>query len=166
MDTMWTFIERAANVGVILLVGLLGWRIVAPEGRTPEVSTELIHVGDRLSFADATVPKDFPAVAVVFRAECKFCLGSIEFYGSLDPEGKGRLAFLTPQGEEDTTRQVLARGGVVNPRVVGMNFNANRFLVTPLVLAADSGGFVRKVWRGKLATQDQSEVRALVAMGQ
>ena len=157
-EAIWTWVERASNVGILIAAALLGVRFLVPSPQPPGSRDDLISPGEHLTL-DLSGPQPRPKAFVAFRATCSFCVASTEFYREvLRDHGRDSLAFLTPLGEEGQTVESLKAHGV-EARVLAADFVTNKLVVTPLLLVVDSGDRVVKVWRGRLSAAQQLEVK-------
>jgi len=163
-SSVWLGVERAANVGIVLAVGLLAWqfwhRSSPGTGKPPEV----VKVGDTLTLPDTARPGASRRLLLVFRTGCHYCMESLPFYGELARMGvHNGLAFVTPIGEEAATTQAVQGAQIGSVPVYTADFTKNRFLATPLVLSVDAQRQVLAVWRGKLSPSQQTDVRKALA---
>jgi hypothetical protein len=155
----WLWLERAANVGIVVGLALLVWHLRAsPQGRP--VRPDLVEAGDKVTIHGSSGPRSSGQLLVVFRASCAFCVGSLPFYKELlgmgVPDG---LAFVSPPGEAAATLDALRSAGLRDAPVLAADFGQNRFHVTPLILFVDEDRKVRALWRGQLSRSAQTEVR-------
>src|SRR5215510_6726424 len=101
---VWLGIERAANVGIVLAVGLLAWQLWARSSSDTRKPPEVVKVGDTLTLPDTAGPGASRRLLLVFRTGCHYCVESLPFYGELARiGGRDGLAFVTPIGEESAT---------------------------------------------------------------
>jgi hypothetical protein len=155
----WLWVERAANVGIVVVACLLLWNVRSRFSASGQ--PHLVEVGDQVTIKDAL---DRDTVLVVFRTGCKYCLASLPFYRQLaDLRVRDGLVFVSPPGEARASAALLEEAGIRSVRLLTADFAANRFLVTPLVLSVDSRHTVRAVWRGQLSESDEVQVRKTLA---
>lgn len=165
-SSLWRWIERAANIGIVLAVGLLAWQLWYRSPSKARQGPEVVKVGDRLTLPDTAGTEASRRLLLVFRTGCHYCVESLPFYGELARMAvHDGLAFVTPIGEEAATTQAVHGARIESVPVYAADFAKNRFFATPLVLSVDAQRQVLAVWRGKLSPSEQAEVRkALTAL--
>jgi hypothetical protein len=157
---LWQWLERVANAGIVLATGLLIWYVWHPLANSRQTVPEIVKAGDRLTVEGLSDSGPDRRLLVVFRANCVFCAASLPFYRELvDMGAADRLSFVSPPGEGAATARALHEAEIRPVPVLTADFAKNKFHVTPLVLAIDTQRTVRAVWRGKLSTSAEAEVR-------
>ncbi|MDR7498079.1 MAG: hypothetical protein QN174_14120 [Armatimonadota bacterium] len=103
----------------------------------------------------------FDAAPVTFivwvRSTCRYCTESMGFYRRLVAGSRRARVVVLGAEPVETLRGYLDEHGVVPDAVVSVGAAAVRLPVTPMLVLVDSGGVVRKVWRGKLTSEAEQE---------
>jgi hypothetical protein len=160
-SAIWIWVERTANVGIVLAACAIMFKLLQPPAARP--ATPIVEVGDSLAIDDLSAPLSTRRVLVAFRAGCEFCISSLPFYEELNNSlARGSLVFLTPPHEEEATRRVLSAAGMGSAELVPADFLRNGLHATPLILLVDERLGVEAVWRGSLSSSAQNEVRTAI----
>jgi len=159
-------LERVAYICLIAVSLLAGGMLIEQrlDSRRPSADASESLIGKNLKVGNDPWNRSHLTVAIALSSRCHFCAESLPFYRQLTDTARksgAQTMILSPDSGEDT-KSFLAPEGVSPDFVVSTSFRQLGIRMTPTLMLVDSGGVVRRVFRGKLDAVEQDEVLALV----
>ena len=157
-------LQAAANVAVLLAsVGVLwmAWQRSQPTGPEPPPT---YAVGEQMDAVDGVdFRRSERTLVLALREDCRFCQDSVPFYQKLSAAAgaiAGRdLQFTVVSTDTQTALSMYLKANHVEvDHIVSIRPGALKIPGTPLLLMVDSDGVVQRVWRGRLAADQEKEV--------
>lgn len=163
-SAMASRLQSAANIAVLLAsVGVLWmvWQRAQPTGTEPPPT---YAVGEQMDAVDGV---DFRGsertLVLALREDCRFCQDSVAFYQKLTAavgataERALQVTVVSTDAQAALSTYLKANGVEVD-HIVSIRPGALKIPGTPLLLVVDSQGVVQRVWRGRLAADQEREV--------
>ena len=168
-------IEVVANVLIVVVAVLclvvLGqkyFRTEPPLQKTEQpnrpAAPKVPVVGSKISAVDVDWSKNKKNVLLVLQVGCRFCSESAEFYQTLIEQTKNKGVSVTavlPQGREEA-RKYLDNLQLSQIETKQSALSSLDVSGTPTLIVADASGQIEKVWLGKLPSEKQGEVLAML----
>ena len=121
-------------------------------------------IGSKISALDVNWSNNKKNVLLVLQDGCRYCTESADFYKTLVQQTKDKNVSVTavlPQDKE-VARKYLDKLQLPEIESKQSALNTLDVSATPTLIIADAQGQVEKVWVGKLPSEKQSEVLALL----
>jgi hypothetical protein len=158
-------LQTAANIAVLLASMAVIWTVwQRSQAPPPPEPPPTYAIGERI---EAVPGIDFRAAAqtlvMALREDCRFCADSVPFYQKLTAAAGAtpRRAFQLTVVSTDSQSALIAylqANGVMVDHVVSTRPGDLKIPGTPHLLLVDTNGIVRRVWRGRLAAEQEQEV--------
>ena len=162
---MFKKLEATANLSLIAVSVLFGFVLlknqVFPDrsSRPPELSP-----GTRISLSGVDWKDRHWTLLLALSNKCHFCSESASFYKRLTvgvPKESVRVIAVLPQSVE-IGREYLKSLDLQVEEIRQTHMEALNVRGTPTLILVNEEGIVGKVWRGKLSTEKEAEVMALL----
>lgn len=162
----WRFDRVGDGLLILTCVALLGagaHRYFVFKGDQPGRSNHVMVAGE--PFRDGRVGSSHKrTVAIYALSTCRFCTDSMPFYKSVI-ENAARLntydvMFLTLESPIEFQRYLSDHGLPVTPIETRVTFGSVR--ATPTLIVIDERGVIQGAWVGKLKSDEERAVRALL----
>lgn len=164
-------IEHIANV-LIIVVALLCLAVVAQRYFRSEQPAESQRppamkspaIGSKISSLDVDWSHNKKNVLLILQEGCRYCSESADFYKTLVQQTKGKGVSVTavlPQDRE-VAKKYLDKLQLSEIDTKQSALNYLDVSATPTLIVADDKGQVEKVWIGKLPSEKQNEVLAIL----
>lgn len=166
-------IEHVANL-LIIVVAVVCLAIVAqryfrpappvPAGPPGLPAMRSPAIGSKISSVDINWSQNKKNVLLVLQEGCRYCSESADFYKNLVQQTKDKGVSVTavlPQDSE-VARKYLDKLQLPEIDTKQSALNSLDVNATPTLIVADDKGQVEKVWIGKLPSEKQNEVLAVL----
>ena len=159
-------LQSAANIAVVVASACVVWAVIVGGGsRREPVAPKVYEPGDTFEAVEGLDLSSAPrTLLMALREDCTYCKASQPFYRRLSASvaksssGAVRLVVVTTD-DSDQMLEHLTAGQVRVDQVVTVPFGALMHIPgMPMLVLADSGGKVHKVWRGRLSPKDEAGV--------
>jgi hypothetical protein len=164
-DPMFKKLEATANISLIAVSVLFGFILLKSQvfpnrsSQPPELSP-----GTRLSLSGVDWKVRQRTLLLALSNQCHFCSESASFYKRLTvgvPKESVRVIAVLPQSV-DIGREYLKSLDLHVEEIRQTPMEALNIRGTPTLILVNEDGVVGKVWRGKLSTEKEAEVMALL----
>lgn len=161
-----SFKAKLDTAGTILLIvacfAVLGDLVV--RRLAPRTEPKGLQVGDTITSLEVlgeSTGANSKALMIALNSSCRYCTESLPFYRRLFRDVRGlnhvRLVGVTRETEQQG-RDYLERAGISIPVMGDVDFSKLGVRGTPMLILADRGGTVLKVWYGKLTPPEEDSV--------
>lgn len=162
-------IELLANLATIVVAGIMGVALVKayflhPSAPRRQAPAPAVTVGSDLK---QVLPMDYQrnkaTLILAISARCHFCNDSVPFFQKLASQVGDKLKTIAIfpesvlEGRKYLADKGLPVGDVRQVFLAGIGVTG-----TPTILLVDESGIVRKIWIGKLSTEDQEQALAVL----
>lgn len=164
-----TLLEKASNIAAIVACAAVLYLVVdikvrhRPQGPAPQ--TVLPAVGKRVALVGANWPDHRLSIVIAMTTTCSFCAASLPFYERLSAavgNSPGVALLVVSPEPTERVRSFLKINRVQSSNVLQASLPSIGVVATPTVIALDSGGVVKRVFRGLLDDSRQNELLSLV----
>jgi thiol-disulfide isomerase/thioredoxin len=132
-------------------------------GNSP--STTPYRVGEKFDAVPLSNRGDRATLVLFVNTSCHYCTNSMPFYRRLAAEGRAHATHLAVVGAESLSAYMLSHDVATDGTFGGIR--SGRVAITPTLILLDGTRVVRRVWAGRLPTEQEADViRALPNVGQ
>lgn len=166
MSSIKQKIEAAANVAIVLVAILLGGVLVNKHffSKATGLAKE-IPAGSSVALDDVAWAEHNRNVVLVLQKGCRFCTESAPFYQKLAQATANRkdikVVAVLPQNQAEG-QAYLKENGISIADVRQASLDSMGIAGTPTIIIADRNGKVTNSWIGKLQTEEETKVLALL----
>jgi len=166
MATPWDYLERSANVCVIIGVALLGVFLLRTPSRLPVdiglKSGDLVSQVDRVKYADAD-----KTLLIYVSSQCQFCSASMGFYRALaeqERQAAGEIQVAALSREHQNVLETYLRENGLNVKAATIGADTlSKLQQTPTLLLVNRTGHLERFWVGQL--DRDAELAVFEALG-
>lgn len=159
--------EVGSNIAVMLLVGLVGWTLIASHLSRPPQATPAVNElkrGDVIHVAAETLTHDKNLVAVM-SVRCIHCTRSLPMLAQIAKSVKDRagvMAVFSPSDAPSQAKAFIDDAGVMASLPANVTSADFHIRGTPTFVLLDRRGKVLNVWVGELTGQSVDAIQKAI----